>query len=254
MTTTLLYTLIVGSLIGIAGGILGSFALLRRMALVGDALSHIALPGLALGIFFHFNPFIGATLLLFFGTSIIFAVEHQTKLPVDTLVGVMFVLALALGVLLTPQSDLLEALFGDIGKVSLNDFWIASLLAIGISLVLLAFSKKLSLVMISPELAQSTRLQPHRLEFLFLTIFALVVAIGIKLTGVLLMGALIIVPAAISRNISWSMRSYIFLSALFGVVGAAAGIIFSSLFGWLPGPTFVLILGTLFFLSIFFRK
>lgn len=254
MPITLFYTLIAGSLIGIAGGILGSFALLRRMALVGDALSHVALPGLALGILFHFNPFIGAVCVLIFGTTIIWAVEHQTKLPVDTLVGVLFVMALALGVLLTPQIDLLEALFGDITSVSLADFWVASLLAVMMSAVLLFFSKKFTLTLISEELARSVDLKPHFLEFVFLTIFALVVAIGIKLTGVLLMGALIIIPAAIARNISWSMRSYITLSAALGMFGAVAGILLSFFFAWAPGPAFVLILGTLFFISIFFRK
>ena len=254
METTLFHTLIVGSLIGIVGGILGSFALLRRMALVGDALSHVALPGLALGILFHFNPFIGATALLLFGTTIIWVVERQTKLPVDTLVGVMFVMALALGVLLTPQTELLEALFGDIKTVSLNSFWLASSLALIMSATLLFLSKKLTLTMISPELAKSVDLKPHQLEFIFLSIFALVVAIGIKLTGVLLMGALIIIPAAIARNISWSMRSYIALSAILGVAGAVVGILLSSLFGFAPGPAFVLFLGTLFFISIFFKR
>ncbi len=254
MTTTLFYTLAVGSLVGMAGGILGSFALLRRMALVGDALSHVALPGLALGLLFHFNPFIGATCLLIFGTTIIWAVEHQTKLPVDTIVGVMFVMALALGILLTPQADLLEALFGNIANVSFADFWVASSLALMISAVLLLFSKKFTLTMISEELARSVNFKPHMIEFLFLTIFALVVAIGIKLTGVLLMGALIIIPAAIARNLAQSMRMYIFLSAVLSVAGAVVGILLSSLFGWPPGPTFVLFLGALFFASIFFKK
>ena len=254
METTLFHTLIVGSLIGIAGGVLGSFALLRRMALVGDALSHVALPGLALGILFHFNPFIGATALLLFGTTLIWVIEHQTKLPVDTLVGVMFVVALAIGILLTPETELLEALFGNIKTVSLHNFWFASLLSIAMSAALLLLSKKLTLALISPELAKSVNLRPHLLEFIFLSIFALVVAIGIKLMGVLLLGALIIIPAAIARNISSSMRMYVGLSALLGVVGAVVGILLSSLFGFAPGPAFVLFLGTLFFISIFFKK
>lgn len=254
MPITLFYTLVAGTLIGIAGGILGSFALLRRMALVGDALSHVALPGLAIGLLFHFNPFIGATCVLILGTTMIWAVEHQTKLPVDTLVGVLFVVALALGILLTPKADLLEALFGNIANISFTDFWVASLSAIMISVVLLLFSKKFTLTMISEELARSVDLKPHVLEFLFLTMFAFVVAIGIKLTGVLLMGALIIVPAAIARNLASSMKMYIALSAGLSVLGAIAGILLSLFFGWPPGPAFVLFLGALFFISIFFKR
>src|SRR3990167_10554149 len=106
--------LIAGAFIAAAGGLLGSFALLRRMALVGDALSHVALPGLALGLLFHFNVFFGALAFLLFGTTVIWAIEHRTRIPVDTLVGVLFVVALALGSLLSPKEELLETLFGNI--------------------------------------------------------------------------------------------------------------------------------------------
>ena len=131
-----LQILIAGSLIAAAGGTLGSFALLRRMALVGDALSHVALPGLALGLLFHFNVFLGALAFLIFGTVVIWAVEHKTKLPVDTLVGVMFTLALAVGALLTPREDILDALFGNISNINSLDFWAASLISIIIILLL----------------------------------------------------------------------------------------------------------------------
>lgn len=253
MEITLLHILAAGMVTSAAGGLLGSFALLKRMALVGDALSHVALPGLALGILFHFNPFMGSLAFLLFGTSIIWAVEHKTNLPVDTLVGVLFVLALALGALLTPEHELLEALFGDITELSPSDFALSLVLGVGIVALLLAFWKKLALTMISSELAQSTGLRPHAIEFMFLTLFALVVAVGITFTGVLLMGALIIIPAAIARNIAQSMRSYMFLSAFLGMAGAAVAILASSFYGIAPGPAFVIFLGILFFLSVINR-
>lgn len=254
MDSNFFYTLLAGSAIAAAGGMIGSFALLRRMALVGDALSHVALPGIALGLLMRFNPFFGAALFLIAGILIIWLVEHKTKLPVDTLVGVVFTLALAIGALLTPEEDILEALFGDITQLSSLDFIAALFISAFIIFLLLLFYKKLSLTLISKDLALSAGIKPHALELLFLAIFALGVAAGIKFTGALLMGSLIIIPAATARNIAGSMKGYLWLSAFFGILSAVLGILTSRFYGVPPGPAFVLFAGFFFFISIFFRR
>lgn len=246
--------LISGILISSAAGLLGTLALLRRMALVGDAMSHIALPGIALGLLLNFNPFFGSLAFLVFGTVSIWFVEHKTKLPVDTLVGVFFALALAIGALLTPEEEILEALFGDITKISFSDFIIASVLAVSIVLLLLKFYKQFTLTMISPDLSLSAGYKPHQLELWFLLVFALIVALGIKFTGALLMGSLIIIPAATARNLAKNMKGYIALAVLFAVAGSVFGILFSDIFGLAPGPVFILFSGALFFLSILFKR
>ncbi|MBI4123110.1 MAG: metal ABC transporter permease [Parcubacteria group bacterium] len=249
-----IFQLVAVALMGAAGGMLGSFALLRRMALVGDALSHVALPGLALALLFHFNPLIGALAFLLFGTTVIWAIEHRTRIPVDTLVGVLFVVALAIGTLLTPDVELLEALFGDITDVSLAQIvWGASLSLLIIAL-LLFLKSKITLSLLSADLAQTARLRPHLLEFLFLTLFALITSVGIQFAGVLLTGSLIIIPAAISRNLTGSMKTYVFLSALLGGAGTVAGVIIATATGLAPGPTFILLLGSIFFVSLLFKK
>lgn len=254
METNFLYTLLAGAAIAASGGMIGSFALLRRMALVGDALSHVALPGIALGILFSFNPFLGAFVFLAFGTLIIWTIEHRTKLPMETLVGVVFTLSLAVGALIVPETDILEALFGDITKINSTDVAAAVFISIVIISLLVLFYKKFSLTLISPDLALSADFKPHALELLFLTIFALGVAIGIKFTGALLTGSVVIIPAATARNIAWSMKSYIWLSAVLGVLCAVLGIFAAKIFGLAPGPLFVIIAGTFFFISVFLRR
>src|SRR3989338_1589033 len=254
METNFIYVLLGGAAIAAAGGMIGSFALLRRMALVGDALSHIAFPGIALGLILHFNPFLGAFAFLGFGVIVIWIVEHKTRLPAETLVGGVFTLALAVGALLATEEELLEALFGDIAKLNQMDFLVAVAVAFTIISLLLIFYKKFSLTLISPDLSLSVGFRPHMLELLFLAIFALGVAAGIKFTGVLLMGSLIIIPAATARNIARSMKSYIWLSALLGVLGAVSGIFAAHIYELPPGPIFVVVAGILFFISIFFRR
>ena len=249
-----LQILIAGGLIGAAAGLLGSFALLRRMALVGDALSHVALPGIALALIFNLDPLLGAFVFLLLGTAGIWFIEHKTKLPVDTLVGVFFALALAIGALLASEEELLDALFGDITKLNQLEILSAVFISLAISLALILLSRRFTLTMISTDLARSTGLSPHRLEFVFLLIFALTVAVGIKFGGALLTGSLVVIPAATARNLTRSMNGYLALSVILGFASAVLGIFISVLYGFAPGPTFVLISGAIFFLSVFFRR
>ncbi len=254
MELTFIQTIIVASLVAAASGLVGSFALLRRMALVGDALSHVALPGLALGLIFHFNVILGALVFLILGVILIWFIQHKTNLPVDTLVGVLFTLSLAVGALLSSGEELLDALFGDIGKLTQGDFWLATVLSIVIIAVVLKFSKKFTLMMISRDLAQSAGLKPHYLELIFLLIFALTVALGIKFIGALLMGALIIIPAATSWNLAKSMASYRALAIFFGIFGMGIGVYIASINNLSLGPAVVVVSSLIFAISIFFRR
>src|SRR3989338_7779942 len=121
MDNTLLLQLVTGSLIGLGAGYVGSFMVLRRMSLVGDALSHVALPGIAFSLLLNINPFFGAFTALFLAIVGIWFLEKKTELPSETLVGIFFTLSLAIGLLLTPEPELLEALFGNITKITIFD-------------------------------------------------------------------------------------------------------------------------------------
>src|SRR3989338_4434937 len=102
--------------------------ILRRMSLVGDALSHVALPGIAIALLIGTNPFFGAFVALFLAVIGIWALEQKTELPPETLVGIFFTVSLSLGLLLTPEPELLEALFGDISKIGMFDLLITLIL------------------------------------------------------------------------------------------------------------------------------
>lgn len=251
---SILPVLIVGAFIAAAGGLLGSFALLRRMALVGDALSHVALPGIALGIVLNFDLFIGALACLLLGIIMIWFVEHKTNLPIDTLVGVFFSLALAVGAMILPEEEIEHALFGNIITIQGFDMWLALIISLFCIAVLTTLHKKFTLTMISRDLASSAGFKSTYFEFMFLVVFALVVAVGIKFAGALLMGPLIVIPAAISRNLATSMKSYMFLASLMGVIGAILAVYVSFTYGLETGPVFVFISGIAFFVSILFKK
>jgi len=250
----LIQPLLVAVFVSAAAGLLGCFAILKRMALVGDALSHVALPGLALGLLFNFNPFLGALFFLIGATTGIWLLQYRSKLSVETIVGVFFAASLALGAVLTPEHELLEALLGNIYKLSWQESLASILLSSFLIIVILAIRKKLALSMVSEELSYSVGVKNRRLEFAYLMIFALIVALGIRFTGALLMGSLVIIPAASAKNISRSLSLFMALSVIFGVLSAALGIYISFVNNLSPGPIFVLISSIIFIASLFIRK
>ncbi len=246
--------IIIGTAIGVGAGYIGSFMVLRRMSLVGDALSHVALPGLALALLYHVNPFFGAFAALMIAVIGIWALERETSLSSETLVGIFFTTALALGILLTPQPELLEALFGDISKVAVSDLYLTLPLVAAMIIIVRAISRPLTLSTISKELTQSMGIRINVINFVFLLLVALIVALGIKVTGTLLMGALVIIPAAAAKNISLDLSRYTFLSAFFGGLAGLIGILIAYGYNLTPGPIVVLTGGVIFLASLAFKR
>jgi len=232
---------------------LGSLMVLKKMALVGDALSHVALPGLALGILFNFPPLLGAFAFLFASAVIIWFLGKATKLSYETIVGAMFTLALAVGILIMRDTELLEALFGDITKVTILETAAAVIISALAVILTKVIYKKLVLGMISEELAISKGINVNRTNLIYLLLVSLVVAIGIKIVGTLLVGFLVIVPAAAAKNVSSDLFKYAVLSASFGAVSACSGVLFSSYLNLPTGP-FVVFSGIVVFVVTIFVK
>ncbi len=242
MIDTLIYSLIVGIAVGFSAGYLGSIMVLEKMALVGDAMSHVALPGLALGVLLGFNPIIGGFMFLFVSAVVIWYLGRVTKLSFETLVGAAFTLALAIGILLYgDRLDALEAaLFGDITKVGLTYAVSAVVIAAIIVFLTHFLYKKIVLSLISDELATSKGINTALVNLMYLLLVSVTVAIGIQVTGTLLVGCLVVTPAAAARVISGNLSKYFKLSAIFGAVSAVAGILLSGSLNILPGPLIVI--------------
>ncbi len=241
MIETLIFSICIGVSVGLAAGYLGSLMVLEKMALVGDALSHVALPGLALGILYHFNPFIGAFAFLFVSAVVIWHLGRVTKLSFETIVGAIFTLALAVGILMLNEVELLgEALFGDIANVTIIDAGIAVVVSVVALLAANRIYKRLVLSMISEELAVSKGISVSKINLIYLLLVSLVVAAGIKIVGTLLVGFLVIVPAAAAKNLSSDLFKYAVLSAVFGAVSAFAGVLSSSFLNLPTGPLIVI--------------
>jgi len=251
---TLYLQLIIAVLIGIGAGYLGSFMVLRRMSLVGDALSHVALPGIALALIWNFNPFLGAFAALFLATIGIWALEKKTQLPSETLVGIFFTLSLAGGLLLVPNPELLETLLGNISSVNTTDLLITLTSVVAIIIVGSVINRGLTISTLSKDLAKSMNISVDKINFIFLLMVSLIVALGLKVAGTLLMGSLVIIPAAAAKNVSVGISRYIFLAAFFGAMASIGGIFAAGFFSIPAGPAIVIAGGLIFLITLVFGK
>jgi len=161
---------------------------------------------------------------------------------------------LALGVLITPEAELLEALFGDIEKINLIEGTLTIALSLLIIVVTGLISKRMILGVISEELAESAGIAVSKLNLVYLFLVGMVVALGIRFVGTLLMGALVIVPAVSSKNVAGSIKDYYFYSIFFGVLSTAIGIVLTTMFHFSSGPMIVLTSVIIFIVTFFARR
>lgn len=254
MNTNLALILIVGALVGASSAYLGSFMVLKRMSLVGDALSHVALPGIAVALTFGINPMLGALAALLIATLAIWYLSEHSEIYPEALVGVFFTASLSLGLLLTPQPELLEALFGSIDKIGFIDGVLTLAGAIVIFLVTYLISQKLLLGVVSEDLAKSQKINISKVNLIYLLLVALVVALGVKFLGTLLTGAMVIIPAASAKNLAKSIKGFHFLAIGFGVASSILGILLAKSYGISSGPVVVLTATVVFVFSYIFKN
>ena len=223
MNTSFFISLITAVFIGGSAGYVGSLMTTKKMSLVGDVLSHIALPGVGIGLLFGLNMSLGALISLILGVLLIWWLGLKTDLSMESLVGVVFVLSVAGGFLIIPEEELLHALFGNIYAVSMMDAVVAVIASIAVLIVAKMIYSKMMLASVSEDLALSSGVKTSKYNLIYLFLIAIVVAFGIKVGGTIFTSAMIIVPSATARNMSNNMRQYSIFSAVIGVVSVIIG-------------------------------
>lgn len=253
MNSELIFLVIVAVLVGASSGYLGSFMVLKRMSLVGDALSHVALPGIAIALTLGINPMLGALVALVIATLGIWYLGEHSEVYPEALVGVFFTVSLSLGLLLTPEPELLEALFGDIDSITTLDGIVVLMGSILIFVMTLLISKKILLGVVSEDLAKAQNIKVDKINLLYLLLVALVVALGVKFLGTLLTGAMVIIPAVVAKNIAKNIKSFHLLSVVIGALSGFLGLLVAQYFGIASGPSVVLVAAVLFAASFLFK-
>lgn len=237
-----------------AAGLVGCFAVMRKMTLASDAISHVALPGIAIAVLAGVHPVLGGLATLLLGTLLIWAVESRTRMATETAIGVVFSAALAVGAMLTRGEDLIEALLGNADGPTAWEVGLGLVGATGVVVFILAARHRLVIALVSPDLARTTGIHVARLSLLYLLAFSLTVALGLRYLGVLLMGSLIIIPAATAKHVARSLGSMLTVAVGVAVISILTG---TSLARWLhreTGPLIIAVAAGIFFLSLFVRR
>lgn len=263
MTAPELYSIILALLTAVAAGLMGGFALMKRMSLAGDVISHIALPGLGLALVFHVNPLIGGGATLLLGAFLIWRLQKGSAITTEVAIGVIFTAALAIGTVVTPSEDLIEALFGGFQSLTLPWFLMGILAVVGIIAFIWTFRHQLIIGLFSPDLAAATGINVSRVDLYYLLMFSLTVLLGLRFLGALLVGALIIIPAATGRQLTHTLTAFLTVSSVASVLSAVIGF---SIYRYYPtltvssmtlnlslGPAIISV-ATLFFLLSLLRK
>lgn len=238
---------------GGVGGYVGSLMITKKMSLSGDALGHLALPGVAIGLLYNLNLTYGAFITLALGILLIWWLEIKTKIATEALTGIVFTTCTAGAFLFLEEEDLETALVGDITSISPADAFIALSLLIIVYLVIRAIYKDMILANLSDDLARVEQKNIRRNDLLFLLSVAILVALGIKVVGALLVGALVIIPAATAKNVSKNMAQYSYGGAAIGALGCLIGMSLYKTTGLSAGPLIILTSAVLFVISISFK-
>ncbi|MEY8248622.1 MAG: zinc ABC transporter permease subunit ZnuB [Bermanella sp.] len=246
--------LLAGWLLSLMSGPLGSFIVWRRMAYFGDTLAHSALLGVTLGFVFDVNLNLAIILCAVFVALMLANLQRQHFIPSDTLLGLMAHTTLAAGLVTLSQLDnvridLNAYLFGDLLAVNRDDLII---MALGSALVLTVLSRMwrgLLAASVSEELAQVEGYPVAKLRLLFMVLLAVVIASAMKLVGVLLITAMLIIPAAAARPFSQGPKQMAILATVISMLAVALGLGLSYQFDTPAGPSIVLTSALFFLIS-----
>ncbi len=248
-----------GLLVAVLTSFMGIQVVLRRASFFGDAIAHASLAGVALGLLFSVNPLV---------TTVIFAVvvayflpilQKSSHLPLDNILGSLLPSALALGVLLLAfmpgyQPELISFLFGSIltiGTVEL--YWLVGLVIVVLCFLFL-YRKQILLISIDKDLAKTTGVKVDRIDTIFHILLAMTVVAALQLVGIILVNALIVMPATIARVYARSLRNMYIITPIVSLFSVIAGLLISANYNLPTGPTIAVLAGLILLLSILISK
>ncbi len=247
--------LLASIMVGILCPFVGNFVVLRRMSFFSDAISHSAFAGLAAGMLLGIDLSLSSIIVAILIAFLIAFLSERTALSHDTIIGIAFSGAIAVGMLIigrlkSYRADVFTFLFGDILAITTTDLFL--IFAVGMLTIatLLAFLKPFLQITFNRDLAYVEGINVRFFEYLLFFIIAVVVTISLKIIGIILVTSLLIVPAAAAKNLASSMKGLFNLSCLFGVISGIVGLMASVYFNTSSGPTIVLVSIGIFFLTM----
>ncbi|KRO17183.1 metal ABC transporter permease [Lacticaseibacillus saniviri] len=245
--------LITAIMVGVMSGIIGSFIILRGMSLMGDAISHAVLPGVAVAYMFGFNLLIGASVFGILAALLIGFVASHSKIKTDTSIGVVFSAFYALGFILISMvessTNLHHILFGNILAVSDNDIMTTAVVLGIVIMFVVTFYKELLVISFDETFGRTYGLPVQVFHYALMLVLTLVTVSALQTVGIILVVAMLITPAATAFLWTNNLKVMLVLASILGAISASVGLYLSYTLNWASGPAIVLVAATMFLIS-----
>lgn len=243
--------LLAGLLASVSCGIIGAYVVTKRIVFISGGIAHTAYGGIGLGYLLGINPILGAlgfTILAAIGMGI---VNHKSAQRSDTLIGVMWAVGMALGIIFVSLSkgyttDLMSYLFGNILLVPIGDIQFLTILNIIILIIVFALYEEFKAVAFDEEFAEAAGLNVKLLNLVLLVLIALTVVVLIRAVGIILVIALLTIPAAIAGRLTSSLVKMMLIAVALGIFFTSGGLFLSYIFDLPSGATIILLAGAVF--------
>jgi len=246
--------LIAGILASIACGIIGALVVVKKMAMISGGISHAAFGGIGLGYLLRFDPIFGALLFTIASALGIGIIRERTRLSEDSVIGILWVTGMSLGVIFISLSpgyapDLFSYLFGSILAVPISDLIVIMILDVVIIMVVFLFYEKFLAISFDEEYAIAAGIPVEQAYMALLSLVALTVVVLIRIVGVILVIAMLTIPATIAWQFSYKLNRIMFLSFLLSALFTTEGLWLSYVLNLASGATIVLVSVATFLLS-----
>lgn len=241
-------------LVGGVCSIIGVYVVLKGLSFIGDGVAHASFGGVVLGFLLGINPLITSLLSAFIMVGLVSFFSGSGKMKADSAIGVFFSFMMALAILFiglmkSYNAELYSYMFGSIISVTSNDLIVMLTLGVIVLGAVALFFKELLFVTFDPEMALASGIRAGLFNFMILALLGLTIVISIKSVGMILVLALIVIPASCAHQLTRNIKMMFLLSPLFGISSSIGGLCLSYYFDLPSGATIVIILTFMFFLT-----
>jgi zinc transport system permease protein len=250
---------IAGSFVAVICSLLGVFLVLRKMSLIGDGLSHVSFGAIALGLFMGIYPFYIAIPVVMLASLVILKISQKAKVYGDAAIGIVSAVGISMGVILASASkgfnvDLFSYLFGNILAISNAEAVLSIVLSIAVLLVIYLFYWDLFSLTFDEEYSKTSGIKTNKLNILISLLTAVTVVLSVKMVGVMLVSALLILPAVTALQIAKGFKETLIIAGINSVISVILGIIISFLLDLPAGATIVLFSVLIFIIVLIYKK
>lgn len=252
------HALLAGLLVSVACGIIGAYVVINRIVFISGGIAHAAYGGIGLGYLLGFNPVLGAMAFSLVAALGMGMVQRQTRERSDTLIGVLWAIGMALGIIFIDLSegykaDLMSYLFGSILTVPTSDLWLMLGLDVVILLLVILFYHELLAVSFDETFATVTNVPVNAIYLLLVTLIAFTVVMLMQVVGLIMVIAMLTIPAAISGQFVRNLKQMMIWSVFLGMLFTTTGLWLSYIWNLTSGATIILVAGAAYLLSLLVR-